>query len=157
MSSGILLTTNHNVYGVYRDGDRVKLTGDGSLFVSWDEISRVDVEGQISKHFHKSFFPPDLNTAMINNATEVLSKDLHYDDMKHVWFDIYRGNRSIENDIIRRTSNEIELLKTGLIPKEIHMSMWGSFGVLIIVLMVLTFVCWRKNRKSKTVYISTVV
>ncbi len=103
------------------------------------------------------FFPPDLNTAMINNATEVLSKDLHYDDMKHVWFDIYRGNRSIENDIIGRTSNEIELLKTGLIPKEIHMSMWGSFGVLVIVLMVLTFVCWRKNRKSKTVYISTVL
>ena len=120
-------------------------------------MSRVDVEGQISKHFHKYFFPPDLNTAMINNATEVLSKDLHYDDMKHVWFDIYRGNRSIENDIIRRTSNEIELLKTGLIPKEIHMSMWGSFGVLVIVLMVLTFVCWRKNRKSKTVYISTVL
>ncbi|MCP4458543.1 MAG: hypothetical protein GY816_11050 [Cytophagales bacterium] len=34
MASGILLTTNHDVYGVYRGGERVKLSGEGSLFVS---------------------------------------------------------------------------------------------------------------------------
>ena len=44
MASGILLPTNYNVHGVYRGGDRVKLFGDRSMFISWDKISRVDVE-----------------------------------------------------------------------------------------------------------------
>ena len=65
MASGILLTTNHDVYGLTRDGDRVKLTGEGSLFVSWHEMLRVDVEGHIPKKFHRTFLPPEMNTVWL--------------------------------------------------------------------------------------------
>ena len=149
MDSGILLTTNHHVYSVYRGGDRVKLSGAGSLFISWDEVSRVDVEGHIPKHFRKSFFPPELNTAISSNATEVLSTDLHYENMSHDWLAIYHVNRSIDNDIIKRTSKEIELIKKGAIPKDTHLSIWGSFGFLALLLIVLILVCWRRNIKVK--------
>ncbi len=71
-----------------------------------------------------------------------------------VWLDIYRDNRSIVNDIIKQTSKEIELIKNGFVPKAIHFSIWGSFGFLVILAIVLIFVCFkRKNRKK--VYIST--
>ena len=96
MASGILLTTNNDVYGVYRGGDHIKLSGEGSLFISWHEMSRVDVEGEIPNHFSRSFFPPDLDTDTVGNDTEVLSTDLHYENMRHVWLDIYRDNRFIE-------------------------------------------------------------
>ena len=58
-------------------------------------MSRVNVEDKILEHeYHRSFLPPDLNAAMNNNATEVLSMDLHYEDTRHVWLDIYRSNPS---------------------------------------------------------------
>ena len=158
MASGILLTTNHDVYGLTRDGDRVKLTGEGSLFVSWHEMLRVDVEGHIPKKFHRTFFSPEMNTAMASNPTEVLSEDLHYENTKHVWLDIYHGNRTMENDIIKRTSKEIELLKNGVLPKETHLTIaiWGSFGFLAFFIIMLIIFCWRRKRKTKTVYISHV-
>ncbi len=85
MASGILLTTKNDVYGVYRGGDHIKLSGEGSLFISWHEMSRVDVEGEIPNHFSRSFFPPDLDTDTVGNDTEVLSTDLHYENMRHVY------------------------------------------------------------------------
>ena len=97
-----------------------------------------------------------MNTAMASNPTEVLSEDLHYENTKHVWLDIYHGNRTMENDIIKRTSKEIELLKNGVLPKEAHLTIWGSFGFLALFIIILIIFCWRRKRKTKTVYISHV-
>ena len=149
VASGILLTTNYDVHGIYRDGDHLKLSGDGSILISWDKISRVDVEGRTPRQFHRSFYPPEQNTGVASSATELLSKDMHYENMRHAWLDIYHDNHSIENDIIKRTSKEIELIKNGVIPKAAPLSIWGSFAVLVILLIVVTLVCWKRNTKRK--------
>ena len=117
-------------------------------------MSRGDVEGQFPKHYHRYFFPPELNAAMVNNDTEVLSMNLHYEDVRLAWLDnICHANRSIENYIIRRTYKQIELIKNGAIPRETHLSVWGSVGFLVTLLIILIAICWRRNRKK--VYIST--
>ena len=143
----------NDVYGVYRGGDHIKLSGEGSLFISWHEMSRVDVEGEIPNHFSRAFFPPDLDTDTVGKiqrySLRTYIMKIWLWGMFIVWLDIYRDNRSIVNDIIKQTSKEIELIKNGFVPKAIHFSIWGSFGFLVILAIVLIFVCFkRKNRKK---------
>ena len=51
--------------------------------------------------------------------------DINYQDMRHDWLDNHHTNRSVENDIIRQTANEVELLKND-IPTETHLSIYGD-------------------------------
>ena len=79
MPSGLFLTTNLDVYSVYRDGARFKVANQRSLFIPWNELFRVNVEGKISKQCRRSFFPPELT--MGANNTKVLSIDMHYNPL----------------------------------------------------------------------------
>ena len=85
------------------------------------------MESRTPWQFHRSFYPPEQNTAVASSATELLSKDMHYENMRHAWLDIYHGNHSIENDIIKRTWKEIELIKNGVIPKAARLFNMGIF------------------------------
>ena len=42
LNTGLLLDTNHDVFGVCRDRHHAKFYSQGSLFILWDERSRVD-------------------------------------------------------------------------------------------------------------------
>ncbi len=48
---------------------------------------------------------------MASSATELISNDMHYENMRYVWMDIYHDSHSIKNDILKQTSKEIELIK----------------------------------------------
>ena len=54
MDDGILLTTYHKIFTVDLAGLRIKLTHNGSVFISWHGLSRIEVEGDLPDKYHKT-------------------------------------------------------------------------------------------------------
>ena len=44
--------------------------------------------------------------------------------------DIQYANRSVENNIIKQTAKEVELIKIDVMTKSIHFSIWAPFYII---------------------------
>ena len=150
MDDGILLTTYHKIFTVDLAGLRIKLTHNGSVFISWHGLSRIEVEGDLPDKYHKTFFPPMLNVTL---KAEIIPES-DKEDMRYTWLDIYHANHSLENDIMRMTIDEVQLIKKEAMPRTTHLSIWASVVLFFVAGILVLTACWRKKFKN-TVLIQT--
>ena len=107
MDDSILLTTVHNVFIVNEAGNRSKISYTGSVLIPWQGVSRIEVEGEVPERYRKIFHPPKQNVTI--RAEIIHNTDAK--DMRYTWLDIYHANHSLEHDIVKKTINEVELIK----------------------------------------------
>lgn len=150
-NDGLLLTTNHGVYSIDGSGIRTKLPRTtGSIYVPWDALSRVEVESE-NGLIYKTFYPPNRN--MVNSG-DVFYTDSRFDEFEigHEWLAIFKANHSIQNEITRKTAEDIKLINGNIMSRETQLSVWIAIGfVLATVVIALVIICCRK--KKRTVYI----
>ena len=150
MDYGLLLTTDLKIFTVNGSGYRSQLTNNGSVLIPWYGLSRIEVEGESNNNNCKIFYPPKENVIL---EAEII-KNTDKEDITYNWLEMYHANHSLENDIIRMTINEVELIKKEAMSKKTHLSIWASVAIFIIVGMILCAVCWRYKFKN-TVLIQT--
>ena len=105
-NNGLLLTTSHGVYRIDGSGILTKLPRtNGSIYVPWDALSRVEVESE-NGLIYKTFYPPNRN--MVNSG-DVFYTDYRFDEYEigHEWLAIFKANHSLQNEITRKTVEDI--------------------------------------------------
>ena len=83
----------------------------------------------------------------------LLPINIHFNDMRYVWLDVYRRNQTIE--VLSRTAKEVHIIKNHVIPKETDLSIQTAIIPLILLIIAIIVICWRKNHNHKILYIQT--
>ena len=104
-----MMTTKQSVYGVYDDEHSTMLTKGGTVYIPWGNFTRIYVD-EIP---HKiSFYPPAAGCNDSAECDKVMTVNMHYEKPANDGFNnIFHFNHTLQNDIIRHTNNEIELIK----------------------------------------------
>ena len=150
MDYGILLTTNHDIFTVNVSGHRTKLINNGSVLIPWRDLSMIEVEGKFPINYHKVFHSPTPNVTL--KSETIPNSDV--EDMKYSWLEIFHANQSLENDIMRKTVSEVQLIKKEVISKKIHLSVWASVAFFIVTCIIILVTCWSRNFRN-TVFVQT--
>ena len=150
---GIMMTTKQSVYGVYDDEHSIMLTTGGTVYIPLGNFTRIDVQEMPHKI---SFYPPATGCNDSVECDKVMTvNNMHYEKTANDGLiNIFHFNHTLQNDIIRHTNNEIELIKRNTISKGIHMTIWGLIGlILFLMLIVVTIVscCKRRHRKNNVI------
>lgn len=144
MDDGILLTTNHRIFTIDIAGYRSKVANNGSVFIPWHGLSRIEVEGDLPVRYHKTFIPPTENVTV---TAEVISK-VAQEDGRYNWFDIYHANHSQENEIMRMTVDEVKLIKKESMSRTTHLSIWASVAFFAVASVIAFTICWKKKFRN---------
>ena len=131
MNDGLLATTSHSVHSIGKNGTESQLFSNGSLYyVHWHRLSRIEVRGKGSS-INKTFYPPNSN---LGGKSDVFPIDMHFDEIQYEWMDIFQANHSIQNEIIRKTNKQIDLIKKDVIAKKTHLTLWLSIGFVLVII-----------------------
>ena len=146
-----MMTTKQSVYGVYDDEHSTMLTKGGTVYIPWGNFTRIYVD-EIP---HKiSFYPPAAGCNDSAECDKVMTVNIHYEKPANDGFNnIFHFNHTLQNDIIRHTNNEIELIKKS-ISKGTRITIWGLIGLVIFLMLIVAAIvscCKRRHRKNDVI------